>query len=50
MVDETKNFLVLKVFEGMRRIGRSGDARLPITLELLKKLSRLYQSVVMIPI
>lgn len=38
MVDETKNFLVLKVLEGMRRIGRSADARLPITLELLKQL------------
>lgn len=38
LVDETKNFLVLKVLEGMRRIGRSADARLPITLELLKQL------------
>ena len=44
-VDETKNFLVVKVLEGMRRTGRSADARLPITLQLLSEVVRVLSSI-----
>lgn len=38
--DPTKNFIVRKMLEGMRKRSKSEDARAPITLDILNKLPR----------
>ncbi|KAJ8306730.1 hypothetical protein KUTeg_015771 [Tegillarca granosa] len=39
-IDHTKNFLVNKLLEGLRRSGKSKDTRAPITLPILTQLPR----------
>ncbi|KAJ8314930.1 hypothetical protein KUTeg_007080 [Tegillarca granosa] len=39
-IDHTKNFLVTKLLEGLRRSGKSKDSRAPITLPILTQLPR----------
>ena len=38
MEDVAKNFLVIKMLEGMRRLNKTNDSRLPITPILLEKI------------
>lgn len=45
IADITKNFIVSKLLEGMKRIKKSVDSRLPITLSLLTKIFQILPAI-----